>query len=66
MALNTYPIGVPCQVWGAAETALWRSRQLRQRSYADDVLRAIDGLRDRFDVLRYGEITYDAERGAWL
>jgi Succinylglutamate desuccinylase / Aspartoacylase family len=61
MALSTYPIGMPGQVWGAAETALWRSRQQRQRSYADDVLRAIDGLRDRFDVLRYGEISYDAE-----
>jgi hypothetical protein len=33
-----YPIGTPGQPWGPAELAQWRARQVRQRSYADDVL----------------------------
>lgn len=54
----TYPIGTPGQAWGAAEKAEWRSRQTRQRSYQDDVVRAIDGLRPRFDVVEYGRLDY--------
>ena len=54
---QTFPaIGTPGQPWGAAEIAEWRSRQRRRRSYADDVLAAIERLRDRFDVERYGDI----------
>lgn len=54
----TYPIGTPGQAWGAAEKAEWRSRRARQRSYQDDVVRAIDGLRPRFDVIEYGRLDY--------
>ena len=57
-----YPIGTPGQPWGAAELAQWRARQVRQRSYADDVLSAVERLRPRFDVLPYGEVVYDDER----
>lgn len=53
-----YPIGTPGQPWGPAEVAEWRSRQARQRSYETDVLRAIDGLRSRFDVVEYGRLDY--------
>ena len=53
-----YPIGTPGQPWGAAERDQWRARQVRQRSYADDVLTAIDALRGRFDVQAYGELVY--------
>ena len=35
---SSYPIGTPGQAWGPAEQAQWRARQVRQRSYADDVL----------------------------
>ena len=56
-----YPIGTPGQPWGAAELAQWRARQVRQRSYADDVLHAVDHLRDRFDVESYGEVVYADE-----
>ncbi len=51
-------IGTPGQPWGAAERALWLSRQRRQRSYAEDVLAVIDGLRPRFDVVEYGQVSY--------
>ena len=57
-----YPIGTPGQAWGAAELAQWRARQVRQRSYADDVLTAIDHLRDSFEVATYGEVVYGDER----
>ena len=53
-----YPIGIPGQAWGPAEVAAWRSSQTRKRSYAADVLRVIDGLRSRFDVVEYGRLDY--------
>lgn len=53
-----YPIGTPGQPWGAAEKAEWRARQTMQRRYADDVLTVVDRLRDRFDVVQYGELDY--------
>jgi len=56
-----YPIGTAGQPWGAPERALWRARQVRQRSYAGDVLSAIDALRGRLDVQAYGEVRYAGE-----
>jgi hypothetical protein len=56
-----YPIGIPGQAWGPAQLAQWRARQRRQRSYADDVLRPIDALRDRLDVQAYGEVVHGLE-----
>ncbi len=57
-----YSIGTPDQPWGDAERTQWRARQVRQRSYADDVLVAVERLRDRFDVENYGEVVYGDER----
>lgn len=57
-----YPIGVPGQPWGPTELTQWRSRQVRQRSYADDVLSAIGRLHTRFDVMPYGDVVYGDER----
>ena len=57
-------IGTPGQAWGDAERAQWRARQMRQRSYADDVLTAIDALRSHFDVQTYGELRYGNEHHA--
>lgn len=51
-----YPIGTPGQPWGPADVAAWRARQRHQRSYADDVLHALQQLRPRFEVLPYGEV----------
>jgi hypothetical protein len=53
-----YPIGTPGLPWGEAEVATWLSRQTLKRSYAADVLRAIDALRSRFDVVQYGHLDY--------
>lgn len=53
-----YPIGTPGQAWGAAEKIEWRSRQRKQRDYADDVLAVVERLRPRFDVEEYGRLDY--------
>ena len=55
---SPYPIGTPGQPWGDAERQQWRARQVRQRSYEDEVLGAIDPLRARFDVVEYGALDY--------
>jgi hypothetical protein len=60
-SLRTYPIGVPGQPWSATEIDVWRSRQVKQRSYAADVLTAIDALRASFDVTEYGQLDYAGE-----
>ncbi|GAP67528.1 peptidase M14 carboxypeptidase A [Mizugakiibacter sediminis] len=54
----TYPIGTPGRPWGAAEKALWLSRQSRKRSYEEDVSSRIEPLRARFDVEAYGRLDY--------
>ena len=59
-----YATGRPGQPWGAVERAQWRARQLRQRSYADDVLGALERLRERFDVSPYGDVVYGDARFA--
>ena len=59
-----YPIGTPGQPWGEAEKAQWLAQQRKQRSYADDVLTAIDALRSHFDVQTYGELRYGNEHHA--
>ncbi|SKB36601.1 M14 family metallocarboxypeptidase [Luteibacter sp. 22Crub2.1] len=58
--MNTpaYPVGTPGQPWNASDVAAWRARQVKTRTYADDVLRAIEPLRERFDVSEYGRLTY--------
>ena len=56
-----YPIGTPGQPWRDAERAQWLACQRKQRSHADDVLAAIDRLRDRFDVVEYGRLDYAGE-----
>ena len=53
-----YSIGTPSRPWGDAEKAEWLSRQRRQRSYADEVLGAVERLRARFDVVQYGTLDY--------
>ncbi len=58
MQPSFYPIGTPGVPWGDAEIVAWLGRQQRRRSYADEVLTVIDRLRDRFDVVQYGELDY--------
>jgi hypothetical protein len=57
-AASTYPIGTPGVAWGDAERAQWRAGQRKLRSHADEVVTRIDALRDRFEVIQYGELDY--------
>lgn len=61
-ATASYAIGTPGQPWGPAEVEAWRAGQVRRRSYADEVVAVIDGLRSRFDVEQYGELEYPSGR----
>ncbi|QXL83319.1 M14 family metallocarboxypeptidase [Comamonas sp. NLF-1-9] len=61
-APHFYPIGTPGQPWGPAEIAAWRARQRRQRSYADEVLRAVLRPRAGLSCLPYGEIVHGNAR----
>ncbi|HBK47643.1 MAG TPA: peptidase [Xanthomonadaceae bacterium] len=56
-----YPIGTPGKPWGDAEKAQWLARQVRRRSYRDDVVAAVERLRERFEVSEYGTLVYAAE-----
>jgi hypothetical protein len=56
---DTYPIGIPGVAWGDVEKQQWRERQVRHRSYAEEVLAPIEQLRTRFDVEEYGETRCD-------
>jgi hypothetical protein len=53
-----YPIGSPGIAWGETERAQWLARQTRQRSYASDVLSALEGLSARYTVAEYGRLDY--------
>lgn len=55
-------IGVPGVAWGEAERLRWRRSRVRRRSYADDVVRRVEALSDRFDVDEYGAVTDGDER----
>ena len=57
-----YPIRTPGQPWGLAEVAAWRALQTRHRSYETDVVRTIERLRERFDVIEYGHLDYSPDR----
>lgn len=59
-------IGTPGQPWGDAEKRQWRSRQVKHRDVAADVLAPIDALRDEFDVEEYGAVSYDGVRYPFL
>ncbi|MHA3903092.1 M14 family metallopeptidase [Castellaniella sp. WN] len=61
MQPSFYPIGTPGVPWGEAEIAAWLARQRRRRSYADEVLAAIDRLRDRYEVIQYGRLDYASD-----
>lgn len=57
-----YPIGTPGQPWDDADIAAWRARQVRRRSYADDVLKPAQALAPGWVVQPYGEVAYADER----
>lgn len=59
---SSYPIGTAGTPWRADEIAQWRSQQSVRRSYAQEVLPAIEKLSERFDIERYGQLDYAPDR----
>jgi hypothetical protein len=57
-----YPIGTPGVPWGAEEVATWRLRQTVKRSYEADVLRVIETLSSRYEVVQYGRLDYHPDK----
>ncbi|MFT4249103.1 MAG: M14 family metallocarboxypeptidase [Pseudomonas sp.] len=57
-----YPIGIPGRPWGERERAEWLARQVRRRSYEDEVVGVIERLSSRLDLVRYGELVYPSGR----
>jgi hypothetical protein len=53
---QSYPIGTPGKKWGETEKAEWLAQQKIQRSYSEEVLTRLEGLKDRFAVEHYGEL----------
>jgi hypothetical protein len=53
-----YPIGTPGVPWSETEVATWLSRQTVRRSYETDVVRVVEALRPRYDVVQYGHLDY--------
>lgn len=59
---SQYPIGTTGVPWGASEKSAWLARQVRHRSYRDDVLLVVEQLRACYDVIEYGRLPCDPER----
>lgn len=51
-------IGTPGTPWTAAERKQWRELQLKRRSYADEVVRALEPLKSDFELINYGRLDY--------
>ncbi len=51
-------IGTPGQPWGPAERTHWRATRQRRRSYAHEVLQAIDALGGPYERVQYGLLDY--------
>jgi hypothetical protein len=62
MTTAPYPIGTAGLPWGEAERAQWLSRQVRHRSYVDEVVSAIERLSARFETEEYGQLSYPPDR----
>jgi hypothetical protein len=56
-----YPIGTPGTPWGEREREQWRARQVKSRSYVDDVVGRVRAFgaahADAFDVVEYGTVS---------
>ncbi|MDZ4728480.1 MAG: M14 family metallocarboxypeptidase [Xanthomonadales bacterium] len=62
MTQINYPIGTPGSKWGDAEKAAWLARQSIKRSYAQEVLKKLEPLRETFDIEQYGALSFDPQR----
>jgi len=57
-AARAYHIGTPGLKWTPADVAKWRAERTKSRSYAEDVVAALEPLKATFDVVEYGGVEY--------
>jgi len=62
LSTSGYSIGKPGVPWGAIERATWLSLRKTSRSYQEEVVRKISSLKECFDVIQYGALSYDVEK----
>ena len=56
---RAYHIGTPGVKWGPSEVAQWRRERTKSRSYEEDVVGALEPLREAFQVVEYGRLAYE-------
>ncbi|WP_028109179.1 M14 family metallopeptidase [Ferrimonas futtsuensis] len=57
-----YPVGTPGQPWTQAHKAQWLARIGRKRSYQEEVVSKITPLKEKFELVQYGALSYDPRR----
>lgn len=57
-----YPIGLGGSPWGDEETKQWLSQRSIQRSYREEVITKLKTLENKFDLIQYDALIFDAER----
>jgi len=57
---DNYAIGENGIKWGQAEKAAWYTCQTIKRSYHQEVVSKVESLKDRFDIVTYGELSYSS------
>ena len=60
---NAYSIGTPGVKWGPAEYKQWRESRIKERCYHTDVVPKVQALSDKYDVVEYGQLSYEDEEG---
>lgn len=58
---QSYAVGTSGTPWGADEKARWRASVKKSRSYTADVVTRIERLGARFEVVRYGMLSYGVD-----
>lgn len=61
MSSTNPPIGTPGTPWRADERKAWLALQVISRSYFDLVVTRIEALKQGFEVIQYGSLSYDKE-----
>lgn len=57
-----YPIGTPGTPWSDSDKLRWLHAQRKKRSYQGEVLDQLEQLESDFEILNYGELTYERDR----
>ena len=50
----------PFKGWTQSDVETWRSQQNVQRSYRNDLVSKIKPLNEKFNIVQYGQLSYDA------